>query len=517
VDLASHLSEVAYNNRGESRECAQHGARPSWFPGFLLKSCRTSRSPARRSKKPPLDCGNFPLSLGVSPVTVLVSALTVSTSAAPTPAPRPLSLGVIFLTLYIDLIGFSIIFPLGPDLIHHYLAAEGQSGLMGWTLRHTEAFAHLFNAHPDVAVFFGGILSSLFSILQFVFAPLWGAISDRRGRRGVLRMTVAGTALGYLLWVCSGSFWLFLLSRIVSGAFSGNLSVATAAVADVTTRQERSRAMGIVGAAFGLGLVTGPMLGALTAHFNLLEHHPSLSRFGINPFSVPALISFGLCLVNLVWISARFKETLSAATRAGAPEARLRNPVRAILGLENRAVRRTNIVSFVYSLAFVAMETSLTFLAADRFGYTARQNGYLLGFLGLCAIVTQGYIVRRLLKTVDEIRVLGSGLLFSALGLVTIGFAHIPSLLYLGLALLAIGSGLVNPASTGLISLYSDAAEQGRVLGIFRSLQSLSRAITPLLAGAVSGLFGFRVLFAGGAALALAAFGVGRTLPKPVK
>ncbi len=433
------------------------------------------------------------------------------------PTKRPLSLGVIFLTLYIDLIGFSIIFPLGPDLIHHYMGLEGDQGVLGWMLRQAEALAGLFGGGHDVAVFFGGLLSSLFSILQFVFAPFWGAVSDRRGRRGVLRWTVAGTALGYLVWALSGSFWLFLVSRIVSGAFSGNLSVATAAVADVTTREERSKAMGIVGAAFGLGLVTGPMVGALTAHFNLLAAHPSLARFGVNPFTVPALISFALCLVNLLWISARFRETLAPDRRAEPGEARLRNPLRAILGLQNAAVRRTNVVSFVYSLAFVAMETSLTFLAAERFGYTARQNGYLLGFLGVCAVVTQGYIVRKLLHRVDEIRVLGSGLLFSTVGLVVIGFAPAAWMLYLGLALLAVGSGLVNPASTGLISLYSGPAEQGRVLGIFRSLQSLSRAITPILAGAVSGLFGFRVLFSAGAMLALAAFGLGRTLPKPVK
>lgn len=433
------------------------------------------------------------------------------------PPKRALSLGVIFLTLYIDLVGFSIIFPLGPDLIHHYLGLEGHSGLLGWMFQWTESLARLFSNHTDTAVFFGGIISSLFSMLQFVFAPFWGSVSDRRGRRGVLTLTVAGTALGYLLWVCSGSFWMFLLSRIVSGAFSGNLSVATAAVADVTSRQERSKAMGLVGAAFGLGLVTGPMIGALSSHLNLLHLHPGLARFGINPFSVPALISFALCLVNLVWIFGRFKETLSPEARAGAAEARLRNPLRAILGLENRAIRRANVVSFIYSLAFVAMETSLTFLAFDRFHYGARQNGYLLGFLGLCAIITQGYIVRKLLHRLDEITVLTSGLLISVAGLLAIGFAPAPWLLYVGLALLATGSGLVNPSSTGLISLYSGSAEQGRVLGIYRSLQSLSRAITPMLAGIVSGLFGFGVLFSASAALALAAFGVGRTLPKPVK
>jgi len=180
-------------------------------------------------------------------------------------------------------------------------------------------------------------------------------------------------------------------------------------------------------------------------------------------------------------------------------------------------VRRANLVAFVYSLAFVAMETSLTFLAAERFGYTARQNGFLLGFLGLCSIVTQGFIVRRLLSRVDEVRVLNAGLVFSAVGLLAIGFAAQPWMLYAGLACLATGSGLVNPATTGLISLYSGAEEQGRVLGIFRSLGSLSRAITPLLAGASFWLFGSRSVFIAGAILSIGAYSLSLSLPKPQK
>jgi MFS family permease len=435
-----------------------------------------------------------------------------------TNAKRPLSLGVIFLTLYIDLIGFSIIFPLGPDLIPYYLRMDGHAGLLGWLLGQTDAVAHaLGKTHDFSAVLFGGVLSSFFSILQFVFAPFWGALSDRRGRRRVLLMTIPGTAIGYLIWFCSGSFWLFLLSRVVSGAFSGNLSVATAAVADVTTRQERSRAMGVVGAAFGLGLVTGPMIGALTVHFNLLNHHPSLARFGINPFSVPALISFALCLLNFVWIFRRFGETLTPTMRAEAREPRLRNPLQAIFTLENAAVRRANLVAFVYSVAFVAMETSLTFLAADRFHYTARQNGYLLGFLGTCSIITQGYIVRKLLKNTEELRVLSTGLVSSAIGLLAIGLAAQPWMLYAGLVLLAVGSGLVNPSTTGLISLYSDPKEQGRMLGIFRSLGSLARAVTPMVAGAVPFIFNYSVLYSTAAVLALGAFGLSTTLPAPKK
>ena len=439
-----------------------------------------------------------------------------SSSATPA-AKRPLSLGVIFLTLIIDLIGFSIIFPLGPDLVGYYLRIDGGSGLLGWLLSESDAAARAMGQnHAFAAVLFGGLLMSFYSILQFVFAPFWGALSDKRGRRGIMQMTVAGTAIGYLLWFVSGSFWLFMISRVVSGAFSGNLSVATAAVADVTTRQERSRAMGVVGAAFGLGLVTGPVVGAASVQLNLLAWHPSLERFGINPFSVPALVSLVLCLVNLWWVNRSFKETLPESARNAAHEPRLRNPIRAILGLQNPNVRRANIVAFVYALAFVAMEASVTFLAASRFGYTAGQNGIMLGFLGFCSIVTQGVIVRMLLKKADEISVLYGGLISTGIGLVAIGLCSRTWEMYVGLAFVATGSGLVNPSTTGLISLYSTQDEQGRVLGIFRSLGSLARAVTPMLAGAVFFIFGSKCVFMVAAAMTAAAVGLSARLAKPV-
>lgn len=431
---------------------------------------------------------------------------------------RPLSLGVIFLTLYIDLIGFSIVFPLGPQLIGYYLKIDGQSGLLGWMLARSNGIAHLFGQdHAFAAVLFGGLITSFYSILQFIFAPFWGSLSDRHGRRGVLLATVTGTALGYLVWFISGSFWLFLLSRIVSGAFSGNLSVVTAAVADVTTRQERSRAMGLVGAAFGLGLITGPAIGGISAACNVLGRHPSLARYGLNPFSMPAILSFAFCAVNLVWVWLRFRETLPESARSEKREARIRNPLRAILLLDNASVRRANVVAFVYSTAFVAMETSLTFLAAERFNYTTAQNTYLLVFLGLVSIFVQGYLVRRMLQTMEETRVLGLGLILSVVGLLAIGFAPHPWLLYAGLAVLATGSGLVNPSTSGLISLYAEPSEQGRVLGIFRSLGSLSRAVTPLLAGVVFWAAGSRTVFLLAAVSAVGALALSARLPKPVK
>ncbi len=438
-------------------------------------------------------------------------------ASAPDSAPaRPLSLGVIFLTLYIDLIGFSIIFPLVPDILAHYLAVEGHMGLLGWLLHQTAQVAAWFDKDANfAAVLFGGVLSSIYSLLQFVFAPFWGAVSDRRGRRPVLLLSVAGTAVSYLLWALSGSFWLFVAARMLGGLFGGNISVATAAVADVTTREERSRAMGLVGAAFGLGLVTGPVIGALTASIDLTTSFPSLARFGLNPFSTPALIALAMSLINLVWIRAKFRETLDPNHRNEEAAVRLRNPLAAALGLSDSAVRRINLVAFTFALAFCAMEFSLTFLGAERFGYTARQNGMLIGFLGFCSIITQGFIVRRLLKKVAETHVLRLGLISATIGLILVGSAHGPPMLYGGLAVLALGSGLVNPATSGLISLYTSNREQGRALGIFRSLGSLARAITPVLAGILFWFLGGGYVFYAGAGLALVALVFASRLPQP--
>ncbi|AKC82802.1 MFS transporter [Verrucomicrobia bacterium IMCC26134] len=441
---------------------------------------------------------------------------THATPLSPSATKRPLSLGVIFLTLYIDLIGFSIVFPLGPDLLHYYLDIDGTKGLLGALLGQINSLAAaLGNTSHLPEVLFGGIISSVFSVLQFIFSPFWGGLSDRIGRRPVLLYTVAGTALSYLLWALSGSFWLFLLARILGGLFGGNLSVATAAVADVTSRAERSKAMGLVGAAFGLGLVTGPVVGALSAKFNLLESWPCLAGWGVNPFSVPALVAFLLSLLNLVWIRSRFRETLPPATSGRSAEPRLRNPLSAILGLDNAAVRGANLVGFLYQLAFVAMETSLVFLSAERFHYGPMDNGKLMGFLGVCSIITQGYIVRKLVGRVRETRLLAIGLVCSTAGLLGLGFAPTPGVLYAAVAALAFGGGLINPSNTGLISLYASPEEQGRVLGIYRSLGSLARAVTPICAGVLYWTAGSRTLYVVAAALAVAACAATFRLPQP--
>ena len=439
-------------------------------------------------------------------------------SASPSP-PRPLSLGVIFLTIFIDLLGFTIIFPLFPAILDHYLKVDGSGGILGWLIVQIDAFAQLAGSHSNYrAVLFGGILGSLYSLLQFVFAPIWGALSDRRGRRHVLLLTVSGTTLSYVLWFFSGSFLLFVIARLIGGAFAGNLSVATAAVADVTTRENRAKGMGIVGVAFGLGFLFGPAIGSIAAFHDLSASHPAWGRFGVNPFSLPALLSFAFSLINLVWVWLRFSETVDPTHRRPAKDTvRIRHPLHELVAAEAGPARRTNWLYFIFTLAFGGMEFSLPFLAAERFHYAPTDMFKIFVFLGLVLILTQGGIVRRAVPRFGEKAVLLTGLLSVLTGIALVGFSTSSALLYAGLGAIGVGAGLVNPSISSLVSLYSPPEQQGRMLGIFRSLGSLARGIGPLVACFLYWWLGATTTYLIAAAVVLLPWILALPLPRPVK
>ncbi len=429
---------------------------------------------------------------------------------------------MIFLTLYIDLIGFSIFFPLGPKLLAYYIAHESQGGLFSALIAQLESLAQAAHAsQAAVAALFGGVLGSVYSLMQFVFSPVWGARSDRTGRRPVLLATIAGNAASYLILVFSGSFTLFLLSRILGGIMGGNLSVAIAAVSDVTTRENRAKGMGVVGAAFGLGFLTGPALGGITSGMNLLDRHPGLAAWGVHPFSVPALIAFGLCLVNLVWIVLRFRETLPPERRGAGVTLRERNPLHALFLLPDATIRRTNIVGFLIVFSFCFFETTISFFTADELGYDPHQLTWVFVFLGTVSIMTQGFLVRRVVKALGEKAMALLGVCLLAVGLVSLGLsvgvARSAPLMYGALVFCALGSGFANVGFSALISLYASAEEQGKVTGIYRSLGFLARAASP----AVAGFLYFRLhgawTYGIAGTLLLVPLALGLSLPKPVK
>jgi MFS family permease len=452
-----------------------------------------------------------------------VPAFVNSSAVTPPATAKPLSLGVIFLTLYIDLIGFSIFFPVGPAMLEWYVQKESRGGLLAALVGQLESLAHAAHASSlATGALFAGALGSVYALMQFVFSPVWGARSDRVGRRPVLLLTIAGNALSYLLLFFSGNFLLFFAGRVLGGIMGGNLAVAIAAVSDVTTRENRAKGMGIVGMAFGLGFLTGPMIGGLTASVNLLAVSPGLARFGVHPFSVPAAIACGLCLANLLWVHARFRETLPPAARGGtATTLRERNPLHSLFQQPDAAIRRANLVGFVVTFGFSFFESVISFFTADALHYTPRDLTLIFVNIGLVSIVTQGVLARRYVPVLGEKPAAVGGMVliaasFAGLGY-AIGVARSAPLMYVMLTLSTVGSGFANVALSSLVSLYAKPEEQGKVLGIYRSLGFLARALCPAVAGWLFFNSGGTFTFAVASVILFVSAALGTGLPRPHK
>ncbi|HVU36842.1 MAG TPA: MFS transporter, partial [Opitutales bacterium] len=367
---------------------------------------------------------------------------------------------------------------------------------------------------------FGGLLGSLYSVLQFFFSPFWGRLSDRLGRRRVLLGTVAGTALSYLLWIFAGQFWMLLVARGLGGIMAGNVSVGTAAIADVTTPEKRSKGMALVGIAFGLGFILGPALGGGLSLCDITASHPGLAAYGLNPFSICALASFILALVNFLWVFTRFPETLPVERRGHlAPEeatASVRERLAAVFSLDHPAVHRANLVNLYYTIAFSGMEFTLTFLATERFGYTSSKLVYIFLFMGFMMVLTQGGF-RGAAKRVDERKAAVFGLLMGVAGFLILAFAMKQRYFYPGLAVFAVSAGLTSVCLPALVSLYSGATTQGRHIGSARAAQALGRAIGPLFSALIYFRAGAKISYTVGAVALLIPVWLSLKLPQPDK
>lgn len=401
---------------------------------------------------------------------------------------KPRVMGAVFTTVLLDLIGFSVLFPLFPELLEHYLDREGPTSAIGelhaWLV---ELVGDRDGADFAVIALFGGVLGSAYSALQFLFAPVWGGISDRIGRRRVLLMTLGGTCLAYVLWFFAGTFTLLVVSRLLAGIMAGNIATASAVVADVYPPEQRSRGMAAIGAAIGLGFVLGPALGAIAhASVRVLDHLPSWEAYGVNPFSSAAAVSFVLALFNWLLVATRLPETLDRTTTR--PRTGLLGFLK-ITELRDRALVRTHLVYLVYMILFSAMEFTLVFLTVDRLAYEPTDNAIMFVFIGLVIAFVQGGVVRRSAPKVGEKRMATLGLLLVVPGFVLVGLVpdggggRAGTQLYIGLGLLATGSAMVMPCLSALVSRYASDGRQGLVQGTFRSMGSLARALGPFLGG----------------------------------
>ena len=432
------------------------------------------------------------------------------------PPLRRSPLPLIFLTIFIDLISFSIIFPLFPRMLEYYLSREGHEGVLGGLLRVIAAAAGEADSSVRVRALFGGVLGSLFAFLQFIFAPLWGSLSDRVGRRPVLIVTIAGVTLSYAIWFFSGSFFLLVAARTLGGIMSGNISVATAAVADSTTKENRAKGMGLIGVAFGLGFILGPAMGAALSGIDLGSTFPALERVGVNPFSAVAGVAALLSLTNLVGVIRRMPETLPESERgAGRGDRRTANLLKLFSAVNYPGVNRANLLWFIYLTMFSGMEFTVTFLAEERFGYSAHKMGLLFVYSGLIIVVVQGGMIRQLAPVYGERKLALVGLLAVIPGLLLTGLVAKEGALYLGLGCMALGSAFITPCVSALVSLYTPAELQGSFLGIFRSLGALARAVGPLLACAAYWKLGAAPTYAVAAALLAIPVVISLSLPDP--
>ena len=354
---------------------------------------------------------------------------------------------VIFVTVFIDLVGFGIVIPVLPYYV------EGTK----------------FDASPRTV----GLLFASYSIMQLVFSPVLGRLSDRYGRRPVLFFSLLGTSLGFFILGFANTLWLLFLGRIIDGITGGNISTAQAYIADVTEEKDRAKGMGLIGAAFGLGFIFGPAIGGV------------LSKWGIG---VPFLFAGGLALANAVLLYFTLPETVT-------PD----HPARASAGAAGRwsqlarALRQPRLayvlcVYFLLVVAFSIMTASLSLFTMHRFGYDAAQNGYLFMYVGVIGALIQGGLIGRLARRFGELPLAVAGTLLFAASLFAIPFLgpHTGvSLLLLVGAVFATGNALATPSLTALASKSAGRAEQGGVLGVTQSVASLARAVGPLIQAAL--------------------------------
>jgi len=352
---------------------------------------------------------------------------------------------IILITVFIDLIGFGMVIPILP------FYAETPP----------------YNATP----FEIGLLFSIYSWMQFFFSPILGRLSDRYGRRPILLISLAGSAVGYCVMGLAETLALVFLGRIIGGITGGNISTAQAYIADVTTRENRARGMGLFGAMFGLGFILGPALAGI------------LSKYGVH---VPFYFAAGLSVANTIALYFILPETVKPGSYdIHAP--RKNRIVELVESLREKAFGTVNLVYFLLVTAFSIMTYAFVLFTAHRFGYNAEQNGYLFAFVGFIAIIGQGVLFHQLVHRIGETRLTVIGCLLmaaslAALPLIGPEWGGLTALLVI-CTVMSIGNAFASPSLTSLGSKISAEDRQGVSLGVMQSAASLARAIGPMIGG----------------------------------
>ncbi len=353
---------------------------------------------------------------------------------------------LIFMTVFIDLMGFGLVIPILPTYAQQLHASD----------------------------FMVGLLIASYSIMQFLFTPFWGRLSDRIGRRPVLLISLAASFAGYLIWGFSTSLiWLFA-SRIVAGFGNANIAVAQAYIADITTKENRARGMGMVGAAFGLGFVLGPALGCLLVQ---------------NGLGFVGFVAAGFSLVDLILTFFLLPEPKERGTFGND---------RFGLGIDfyiknvtSAKLRVSFLIFFISTFAFANMEATLVLLTSKLYNWGPKENGLLFVYIGILIVIVQGGMIRQLTKKYSEKKLITVGSFLVAAGLFLTPVTNSWMILALAMTLLSIGSGINNPCNQSIISKLAPEETVGGVLGLGQSVSTLGRIFGPIVGCALFEKLGY--------------------------
>lgn len=409
----------------------------------------------------------------------------------------------LILTIFIDLIGFGIVIPILPILTKTIASRSG------------------FFLGPDMAI---GFVVFCFAIMQFVFSPLWGSVSDRIGRRPVILGSILVTALGYFLLGFGQSLWILFIARIISGIGSANISAAQAYIADITPPHERAKKMGLIGAAFGFGLVIGPPLGGWIFQIgkHILEVGIPAIENGktIFPDGGLRLVGFftaGLCLVNFVMAYFTLTESLDVKN---ADKRKFGQSFKGLVTVWKVPVlSELFMINFIYIAAFMMMQIISSVLWKEKYGISESAIGNIFGFMGLCSVIIQGGLIGVFQKRIGVLKMLVLGCPLVALGVLMVPWPNqawfYPVQLF-SIVLLTFGNGLLMPSINALVSINTGAADQGKTLGALQSLGSLARALGPILSTFLYGIF-IPLPYIVGGGLMVIAFFIALKLTKQIK
>jgi MFS family permease len=373
---------------------------------------------------------------------------------------RRASLGTLFLTVFLDLVGFGLIIPFLPAMARDFGAGD----------------------------FTAAALASVYSLMQFAFVPIWGRVSDRVGRRPVLVWSIAASALGMVFLGLAQNLTTVFLARLWSGAATANIAVAQAYIADVTEPRERAKGMGIIGMGFGLGFMIGPFIGGELGRFHVIGHQGTL----------PAFVSAGLSVINLIFALRYLPESLARENRSTRLGKLSLVDLGALRGLGGYpGVRLVMLVTFVTIFWFAGVQAIFRLFTLDAFHMTVASTGRVLGLVGLISVIVQGGLIGRLNRRFGEIRLLGVALFLMSLGFVLHGVSvglGTPVFLVAS-AVTAVGTALQMPSVSSYVSRRVGPEQQGATLGLMQSAGALARATGPLAWGVLYDGLGLRVPF----------------------